>query len=211
MLGAMPQERPPHTTVEVRFDNADYVNACARWGGGEALLDKWRELGDRLAHRTGWHFDIVNYGEALWSLGAYGESRLNITVHDDGYHCFDYDEDTTRIVQSVAAVESWLEDREEKSREFSPVLRHYMSNSDWALMRTYEQDVHVTWSDGWFSATVRGLRIEPCLAATLAEVVRNAQQMIVRAADAPDDLAADIPVRLHVDPNSVRRFITPVG
>lgn len=119
-------ERPAHTTVEVGFTNTDYVNVCERYGGGPELLDQWRALGDLLAHRAGWHFDVVNDGQALWSLGAFGGSLLNIHVQADGsYHCLDYLQDKQSrggstegwlATPSLGEVEKWLEPREAQYR-----------------------------------------------------------------------------------------------
>ena len=79
----MQPEQRPYEAVEVGVD-IDYVSACETYGGGPNFLDSWKELGDLLAYRTGWHFDIVNRGEALWSLGFFGESLLNISVAAGG-------------------------------------------------------------------------------------------------------------------------------
>jgi hypothetical protein len=48
----------PHISVRVNFENSDYYNVCLDYGGGRARLAAWRDLGDLLAHREGWHFDV---------------------------------------------------------------------------------------------------------------------------------------------------------
>ena len=76
----------PYAAVRVRFSNADYDNVCNRYGGGPDQLEQWRDLGDLLHGRAGWHFNVVNDGEALWCLGVLGSSLLSIDVDADrGY------------------------------------------------------------------------------------------------------------------------------
>src|ERR1039457_1481839 len=86
----------PYMSVRVHFDNSDYDNVCLDYGGGQARLAAWRDLGDLLAHRVGWHFDVntASADPVLWNAGLFGESRLNIHVAGNGgYACFDYDAD----------------------------------------------------------------------------------------------------------------------
>ena len=85
---------PPYATVEVNFSNSGYLQACERFGGGPGLVPQWTVLGDLLAHRAGWHFDVVNHGEAVWSdvvdgaelaarlreLPGYGDEKARIFV-----------------------------------------------------------------------------------------------------------------------------------
>jgi len=66
-----------------------------------------------LAHRAGWHFDLVNDSEPLWSLGAFGSSLLNIYVDNSGaFSCFDYLQDAGERLTTVTEVENWLATRE---------------------------------------------------------------------------------------------------
>lgn len=127
-------EVPPHQTVEVEFMNNNYVSVCQRYGGGPGLLDKWTALGDLLAHRPGWHFDVD--GKPLWSLGAFGESLLNIHVQEGGtFGCLDYIEDKTGTgdgdawldARSTEQVEAWLEKREARSRQPSAVAKRLLA------------------------------------------------------------------------------------
>ncbi|MFE1198399.1 hypothetical protein ACFW6E_37585 [Streptomyces olivaceoviridis] len=98
---------PAHLSVKVNFSNSDYYNVCDTFGGGFERLPAWRALGDLLAHRPGWHFDVVNRGEALWCLGVLGECRLAIHVTEDlGFHCYDHDDDSDVVAADTAEVES---------------------------------------------------------------------------------------------------------
>ncbi len=103
----------------------------------------WQTLGDLLHGRPGWHFDVDAgmAGTALWSLGVLGESRLNISVTEEGrFQCFDYDDDTETNVSDVAAVEEWLASLEEEARKPSPMslslARTFSTESDWVLLKT---------------------------------------------------------------------------
>lgn len=120
-------ESPAYLSVEVNFDNSDYDNVCDTFGGGFDRLPAWRELGNLLAHRPGWHFDVVNQGEALWCLGVLGECRLAIHVTEGlRYHCYDRGSDSDTVAADTTAVESWLKDREKAARH----LRSMSSPTD---------------------------------------------------------------------------------
>jgi hypothetical protein len=107
----------PYVSVRVNFENSDYDNACLDYGGGRARMAAWRDLGDLLAHRAGWHFDVntASQDKALWSAGMFGESRLNIHVDANGrLACFDYDADKAgeadpaTTCATIAEVEDWI-------------------------------------------------------------------------------------------------------
>ncbi|MEU6765511.1 hypothetical protein ABZ916_23660 [Streptomyces sp. NPDC046853] len=79
-------------------------NVCDTFDGGFDRLSAWRSLGNLLAHRPGWHFD-VDGGEAQWSIGVLGECQLVIYVHEDlHHHCYDHREDATSTAPDTAAV-----------------------------------------------------------------------------------------------------------
>ena len=216
MLWDMPSDEvPPHQTVEVGFTNNDYVNVCDTYGGGHKLLDKWRALGDLLAHRPGWHFDVVNRGEALWSLGAFGESLLNIHVQENGtFGCLDYIQDKRGTgdgeawfeARTVDEVEAWLDKREAQSRQPSELAKQLLSDEDWRILRIHEFKVKVTWSDGWYLADVRGIPEEATFEKTLHDLIASTRAMITRYVDAPADLASDLRVRVELDDRSANKF-----
>ena len=192
-------------TVEIGHRNNHYIDACIAYGGGLQLLEKWRALGDLLGHRAGWHFDIVQ-GGAVWSLGAFGESRLTIQALPDGrYRCADGQ--SHMAVTGIDHVVEWLEGREDAARQISPLLRQLIAESDWQRLRTYVYEVRVSWSDGWYCAVVRGLPQEACFGLTLHEVLRQARMMLVQCAGAPDDLAEELSVRVKLDVGATERFI----
>lgn len=209
-------ERPAHYTVDVGFDTTDYLLACDRYGGGHKVLDQWQALGDLLAYRPGWHFDIVNNGEALWSMGAFGESLLNIQVKEDGrFYCLDYIEDKSSPVgnrpawlatRSLQEVEAWLEGREEQYRKPSPVLMRLFSEENWDVLRRHTFRVRVSWSDGWYLANVGGLPEEATFGRTLHVVVESAKAMIARCLEAPEELVADLRIRIELDEVAAKQY-----
>jgi hypothetical protein len=192
-------------TVEVGYRNNRYVDVCLAYGGGHQLLDNWRALGDLLAHRAGWHFDIVQ-GGAVWRLGAFGESRLTVQALPDGrYRC--RDAEVCVALTSITRVLEWLEGREDVARQVSPMLRQLIAESDWQRLRTYVYEVRVSWSDGWYCAVVRGLPQEACFGLTLDQVLHQARTMLVQCAGAPDDLAEELSVRVKLDVGATKQVI----
>jgi len=175
----------PYQSVKVNFDNNDYINVCVQYGGGYALLHAWRALGDLLAGRPGWHFDVVNDGEALWSLGLLGESRLNIRVTEDGgYHCYDYGADHAVVIYGIAAVELWLADREDEAKLPSATLLALARGDDWSVFKHHQFKMTVSWSDDYFSASLPH-HLDSAFGSALPEAVLGAAQLPCRLFDAP--------------------------
>lgn len=63
------------------------------------------------------------------------------------------------------------------------------------------------WSDGWYSAVVRGLPREACFERTLHQILSTAQKMILQCAGAPPELADRLPVRAKLDEGATKKFI----
>jgi len=187
--------------VDVKFVNGSYRNVCHDLGGGHEVLDKWVLLGELLAHRPGWHFDVESFNETpLWSLGAFGESLLNIHVQPDGsFHVYDHLNDSESSIIVVMEIESWLEEREAGTRQLSPVGRRLMFEDDWWLLRRWVFDVRVTWSDGWFSAAVHELPADASFGRTLQDSVRAAREMIIQFSQAPKELVNHLHVKIGLD------------
>ncbi len=198
----------PYTTVRIGNDNDDYDNVCATYGGGSDLLPAWRDLGDLLAYRPGWHFDIVNKGEALWSLGLFGESRLNIHVNDDArYHCFDYGQDASADFGDIPSVEAWLTDREEKAKAPSKTILALVRADDWALLKRHPLRLLVSWSDGYYAASLPH-HYDASIAATLKQAVNGAAQMLCTLLRAPVDLAPEVKLIVELDETATERLRT---
>ncbi len=189
----------PYTSVRVGLDNSDYLNICDMYGGGPERREAWLDLGDQLAHRPGWHFDVVNNGELLWSLGILGESRLNIHVSPEGmYSCYDYDEDTEAICASIPEVEEWLSTREDRAKEPSPTLLELAQADDWRVLKAHPHELRVSWSDGYYSASMAGLG-EASIAATLKDAINGAAEMLCLLFGAPAALAPQLTLRAELD------------
>lgn len=196
--------------VEVGFLNGRYRNICNDLGGGHELLDRWVLLGELLAHRPGWHFDVSSFRDVpLWSLGAFGESLLNIYVQPDGsFHLYDHLNDSETSTGDVADLEKWIEEREAGTRLLSPVGHRHMSEDDWWLLRRWVFDVRVTWSDGWFSATVHELPADASFGRTLQDSVRAAREMIIQFNQAPTELTDDLHVTIRLDESAANQVMS---
>lgn len=199
-------ERLPHQSVRVNFANSDYRNVCETFGAGFEAWPAWEALGNLLAHRPGWHFDVVNDGEPLWSLGVLGESRLNVSVEDDDrYHCYDADRDDDATFSSVGDVESWMEPREEEARKPSRVLLDIARSDNWRILKAHPFRLYVSWSDGYFAATLPALT-EAGFGRTLAAAVNHAGEMLCHLFGAPIELAPELTMLLEVDVASTQRL-----
>lgn len=171
-------------TVRVGRD-LDYDDACSRYGL-EGQLELWQVLGDGLAHRPGWHFDLVNDDEPMWSFGAFGMSLLCVFVNQrGGYECFDYYGDDSSVVWSVSIVLEWVYSREEAARARGVAPYELFRDQDWKLLAAHTMDLDVTWSDGIFVAAVRDLPSDAALQPTLAAAISAAAEMVAHHVGAP--------------------------
>jgi hypothetical protein len=190
----------PYRSVRVSFANGDYDSVCETYGGGPAQLAAWRDLGDLLAHRAGWHLECdVGRGEVLWSLGLLGESRLNVHVGTDGqFICFDYAQDAETSCAGIAAVNAWLFTREDEAGKPSDALLELAQADDWNLLKRYRHRLSVTWSDGHYSASLPHLH-DASFGATLAQAVNRAAEMFCQLLGAPADLAPLLAIDVELD------------
>ncbi|MEU8523397.1 hypothetical protein [Streptomyces sp. NPDC048577] len=201
-------EIPAYLSVKVNFDNSDYDNVCDTFGGGFDRLPAWRELGNLLAHRPGWHFDVVNRGEALWCLGVLGECRLAIHVTEDlRYHCYDHGADSDTVAADTTAVETWLKGREEAARQPSPLIIEMASADSWKLLKSHPFRLRVSWSDGYYAASVAALA-EASFGRTVAEAINGAGEMICQLFGAPAEFAPDLTLAAELDETAVRHIRT---
>ncbi|WP_030935694.1 type II toxin-antitoxin system HicB family antitoxin [Streptomyces sp. NRRL B-24720] len=199
-------EIPPYLSVRVNFDNSDYDNVCVTYGGGVDRLPAWRELGNLLAHRSGWHFDVVNNGEALWSHGVFGDARLTIFVNQDlRFHCCDHDEDSDTFAADIPAVESWLSGREEGARKPSSTAITFASADNWKYLKLRPIQLRVSWSDGNYSATMPGLS-DASFGHTLAEALDRAAEMICQLLGAPVEVARELTISAELEETAVRQL-----
>ncbi|TQJ55970.1 hypothetical protein [Streptomyces sp. SLBN-115] len=199
---------PAYLSVRANFTTTDYDNVCEDFGGGFERLPAWRDLGNLLAHRSGWHFDVANGGEAIWCLGVLGESRLVIHVNENlQYHCYDHGEDSDILAADIPAVEGWLDGREDEARTPSTLLIELASSEGWQLLRRYPFQVRVSWSDGYFSATLPSLA-EASFGATLSEAVSRACEMICHFLGAPVALASELTITTELDRSASQQIRT---
>ncbi|WP_458246837.1 hypothetical protein [Streptomyces sp. MAI_2237] len=199
-------ERPPYQSVRVNFSNSDYQNICEDFGGGHEAWPAWRELGDLLAYRSGWHFDFVNRGKPLWSLGVLGESRLNISVDGDSrYHCYNRDRNDEATLDSIAEVEDWLGPREEEVGKPSEVSLNIARSDDWRILKVHAFRLSVSWSDGYSPQRCRRSRRRDS-GRRWRRPVNRAGEMLCHLFGAPTELAPELTMELELDSAATQRL-----
>ncbi|MFJ2154371.1 type II toxin-antitoxin system HicB family antitoxin [Streptomyces microflavus] len=199
---------PPYQSVRVNFSNNDYDNVCDTFGRGFDRRPAWRDLGILLAHRPGWHFNVVNHGEALWALGVLGEGQLTIYVDEKlRFHCCDHNEDTDFFAPDVQTVENWLSGREEAARKPSPTALEFARAENWKYFKGRPFQLRVSWSDGTYSASLPDLD-DATFGHTLADAVHNAAEMICQLFGAPTEITSELTISAELDESAVRQLRT---
>lgn len=186
--------------MSVRVDYPlDYDTACERYGNPDHLR-RWQDLGDAVAHRSGWHFDLANGGEPMWCFGAFGMALLVIFVNELGrYECFDYYADDSEFPGSVDEVLTWVDARETTALAKGRAPYELVKHDDWKLLGQMPLDLDVTYFDGYFSGSVRNIPGEAVLQPDLPSTVRAAGQLVSDHVGAPREKAATVKFRLHLD------------
>ncbi|MEU9191125.1 hypothetical protein AB0D14_42870 [Streptomyces sp. NPDC048484] len=202
-------ENPAYRVIQTKFINNDYEAICEAFGGGFENLPAWRTLGNLLAGRAGWHFDLnLHNAEPIWSLGTFGESLLLIHVNDlCQYHCYDHRADDDTTTTDVSAVEAWLEPREEQARRPSATLLEMAQANGWQTLKILPIPLRVSWSDGHFCAATYPLD-EVSFGRTLPEAVNRAAEMICQFLGAPADIAASMTLTVELDASATARIRT---
>ncbi|MFJ6637034.1 hypothetical protein ACIQMR_37790 [Streptomyces sp. NPDC091376] len=205
-------EHGPEPRVQVRQDelqNSNYGTICETFGGGYESTLAWQALGNLLAHRPGWHFDFdFNHGEVTWCLGALDEAVLVIHVNKDlQYHCYDHRRDTDTVTSDIAAVETWLDGREDIARRPTATLIEYARVSRWQTLKTIPITLRISWSDGYFSATAYH-RDEASFGRTLPEAANRAAEMICHLLGAPIELAKEMNLSAELDASAIGHIRT---
>lgn len=201
----------PHSNVRVGF-NADYTSACAAFGGADdrGVAAAWRELGDLLAGRSGWHFDVINIRsrpEVLWGLGTFGASILSIYVDEQArFVCFDDEQERTDHCLDVAAVEKWLADREERAKRPNAAQIELAQADDWRGLKAHRYTVMVSWSDGYYAASVRGAMLDATFGETLQQAVNRTGEMICEMYGAPAELASKLNLVVELERSAADRI-----
>lgn len=201
----------PHSNVRVGF-TADYSSACTAFGGADDrnVAAAWRELGHLLAGRSGWHFDVTNIRlrpEVLWGLGTFGASLLSIYVDEQArFVCFDYEEDRTDHCADVAAVEKWLADREERAKRPNAAQVELARADDWRGLKIHRYTVMVSWSDGYYCASVHGAMLDATFGQTLQQAVNRTGEMICGMYGAPTELASELNLVVELDRSAADRI-----
>jgi hypothetical protein len=141
-------------------------------------------------------------------LGVLGECRLAIHVREDlRFHCYDHDKDSDTIAADTTEVESWLQGREETAQQPSDTLLEMASSNSWDLLKRYTFRLRVSWSDGYYAASVAALA-EASFGPTIAEAVNGAAEMICHLFKAPAELASALTLAAELDETAVRRIRT---
>jgi len=205
------KEIPPYREVHVGISMLDYVQVCEVFGGGHPNLEAWKDLGNLLAHRVGWHFELVNWGEPLWSLGSFGESMLNIQITDKGFGCFDYREDESSVFDTIALVSNWVDAREMDARQLSELSSEWLSANNWELLRRHIFVAQISTIGQQFLTEVDGVLGPGQMSENFVEAVRCSGTLIVDFLNAPQELAPSIRVDLRCDPSAAELLLAKSG
>jgi hypothetical protein len=207
----------PYMSVRVSFANSDYENVCLDYGGGRACLAAWRDLGDLLANRAGWHFDVntASHDKVLWNAGLFGESRLNIHVDANGrFACFDYDADNAgeadpvTTCATIAEVEGWIAARADRAARPSATAVAYAGDSDWAGLKAHAHQVRITWSGNSYHASLPEI-YEASVGTTLQDALDGVASLLCRLLGAPAELARQVPLTAELDQAAVEQLRKP--
>ncbi|MFJ5984392.1 hypothetical protein [Lentzea sp. NPDC092896] len=191
----------PWDHIRVGFD-ADYETVCDQFGGGWQLLDRWRELGTLLSGRHGWHFDLHG-GGPTWSFGLFSEGLLVLHVNAQGQiHCYDHTTDSDHITGDLAQVEAWIDSRTVSAERPSATAVEMAQSFNWKTLTTVGFRLLVSWSDGSFAGSWPS-HADAVIAPTLQEVLDGAAAQVCSLYGAPPELAADLTIRVELDPSAV--------
>lgn len=203
----MENEMRPYTKVKVGFDY-DYANAITTYSNPR-FHEAWEELGDLLAFRSGWHCDVVNQGELLWSFGVFGGSLLNIGIHKVGiFACFDYHEDCLYEFETIGEVSDWLDKREEKAKEKDiKESKSFLSPDGWKLLRNITFDLEIDWFPDTYVGVVRGSASEATFAESLSGVIHNAREMLINVLGAEHSIVTEIKFKTTLTIEATTKFL----
>jgi len=193
---------PPHWDIKARFSNNDYRNVCDVYGGGPEFEPRWEALGQLLAYRLGWHFEVVNRGDAIWSLGAFRTSILNVSPDPNGpgFGCYDHRSGSAYTFSSIDDVRQWIENNEEDARRAENAGVELLRSGNWKVLKEYEFDVVVSAENGArFVASIEDIPGDVFFAQDLLEVLGMARDQIVAYVDAPVELSSAIRLALHLN------------
>ena len=129
-------------------------------------------------------------------------------MNQDGrYSCYDHDEDAEAIYASIPEVEEWLSSREDRAREPSPMLLELAKADDWSVLKAHPHELRVSWSDGYYSASLPDFS-EASFAVALKDAINGAAEMLCRLFDAPAALAPQLTLRAKLDETATAQVRT---
>ncbi len=201
------EEVHPAEHIKVGFDQ-NYVNACRTYSS-PSLHIHWDQLGKMLGHREGWHCDVVNSNQLLWSFGTFGKSLLSIEVVDNGiFACFDYYEDQVISQTSVQEVHDWVNSRETSVRETDlEDSKKFLSASNWHGLRNLPFEIDIDFIEANYVGVIRQSEHEPTFGRNLIEVIRNSKEMIATYFGADFSLIDSINVKCHLSEAATKNFL----
>jgi predicted RNase H-like HicB family nuclease len=192
----------PYNRIVVELNLGDYLVTATSLNGWDSE-QWWRDLGDLLYGRAGWHCEIVNTSqgvEMVWSFGAMGSALFIISFGEaPAYHLYDHEADDDLMFEDVEALRAWLDDNEQRHLEYPRRLRNYAADADWAMLKSFPFSVDVTYDGAAWIATFRELPLTYSSGQSLAEVISNAREAITEAFDAPIAAALDLQVAVRLD------------
>ena len=194
----------PYELVEINFGTTDYRIACDTYGGGPINEVRWIELANHLAGRPGWHFDIANRGDALWSFGDFGGSNLNVSVVDGTFNCYSHLTDDSEVLPDIGSVLQWIDNLESNAKRYPIEL---VRAFNWDVLRTMPFIVRVDAIDEKYCIGIKGMSELTVFADSVAEALADTKNKIIEYFEAPGELADDLTIRLEINEAAVRLLL----
>ncbi|NUK38919.1 hypothetical protein HRW12_35385 [Streptomyces lunaelactis] len=89
--------------------------------------------------------------------------------------------------------------------ERDDLLNFLHCKPDWSILKIHSFQLHISWSDGYFSASLPALA-EASFGPTLAEAINGACEMICHLFTAPAEMASQLTIATELDESATRQI-----
>ena len=91
-----------------------YDVICREFANDDHDTSQWLALGELLAARVGWRFEVDGLAGLLWAYGLRGAARLVVTLERGEFVLHDHDNDVDHVLPTVAELAEWLDAHEQE-------------------------------------------------------------------------------------------------